>query len=92
MRMKSLLNIREFTMLSYINSVINHTNSAVTFTDSLALNNKMHNNIYTFSHALNTSKYYLTDLYYTPAQGMVGYHISDGSTYSLVELLTNDAH
>lgn len=66
-------------------SVINHTNSAVTFTDSMALNNKMFYNVYTFSHALNTTKYYLTDLYYTPQNGLVGYHVSDGSTYSLVE-------
>lgn len=66
-------------------SVVNHTNSAVAFADSMALNNKMYYNVYTFSHALNTTKYYLTDLYYTPTQGMVGYKVSDGSTYVLVD-------
>jgi len=83
--MKSLLNIREFIMVSSIVSVIDHTGSELTFTDSMALNNKMYYNVYTFSHALNTSKYYLPDLYYTPQSGLIAYDVSDGSTYSLVE-------
>ncbi len=83
--MKSSLNNREFTMVSSINSAINQTSSVVTFTDSMALNNKMYYNVYTFSHALNTSKYYLPDLYYTPQSGLIAYDVSDGSTYSLVE-------
>jgi hypothetical protein len=72
-------------MVSSIVSAINQTSSVVTFTDSMALNNKMYYNVYTFSHALNTSKYYLPDLYYTPQSGLIAYDVSDGSTYSLVE-------
>ena len=68
-----------------INAVVNHTQSNVKFEDSLILNQKMYYKVYKFGSTINTTKYYLKEIYYTPTQGIISYKVSDGSQFYIVD-------
>jgi|GEM_PF-6663795 len=68
-----------------LKSILDHTNPLINHVDSMSLNSKMYNDVYKLSYNLNTTKYYLKDIYYTPSQGMVSYTVSDGKNYYIVD-------
>lgn len=71
------------TKSAKLTSVISPTNSIIAHQDTLSLNNKLFNDVYIFSQNVQTSKKFVSELYYTPSFGMVGYKLSDGVVWNL---------
>ena len=71
------------TKSAKLTSVVNPTNSIIAHHDTLSLNNKLFNDVYIFSQNVQTSKKYVSELYYSPLLGMVGYKLSDGVVWNL---------
>ncbi len=68
----------------FLTKLINKNEESVTFHTTYTINAKSFSNVYIFTTAVNTNKLYVSEVYYSPSLGMVGYRISDGTLWNLV--------